>query len=1049
MKVQFRKTFITCCLFFTTTVISAQQMLPADVPTPNTASLGRFGDVPVSYYTGRPQVGVPIYTLKVRDFSLPVSLSYDTGGVLVNSLPSWVGQNWTLNTGGVITRTVQGRYDEWVYPKQKNLDNCKNYYQSLGMLPQLISQKDNDYANLKKAVTYGTYDLAPDIFTFNFCGKTGKFFLDNNGNWKVLSNENLEILFDYNNADNFITPLFSIYPYKQAIDKNQRKTIKGFKIRDAEGYTYEFGMKLNAIEFSTNIWHMSQNEQNESWHAMSWYLTKISDRYGNDLVTFNYTRGAYIIQAYNSYEYNHVTENSSWSWYGHYGQEYAGANSYFPYGLTISSPVYLYDINGANGINIHFSSSYDTQLLTEYMYKDLYRKGGSIDGLYNLLSSMVSDWGSTNGSYREGAFYYLQSDNDSLSRYRYTPNEDNKLDILRYTRIKHLNSITINSRIQVAGPTYTLGYRFLYGYTNNHMYLDSIQIQNSAIHYSSQTGTIGYYRFKYIDKDSLPESYLTTAIDHWGYYNGKPYSIPAEGKFSSFKTSRDPNFTYAKCGSLSEIQYPTGGVSSFEYEENTYSFYQSDDRQSVIAENGFGGGLRIKSITEYDSPSHNTMLKKRTFEYDTPGTNTSSGELFATPKYYWPIWSAWCIDKNAKHEVETFRTSSIIPLSNSFGPSLGYSYVTEKIWTPSSPQAIMQKTIYRFSNLSDADMKDEKPYLDFSNNQPSPESRFSERGFMRGKLLEENRYNSKNALTESVAYQYRDKRDIDSLYTLTSNLCYGNNGCSASFGYYGGGIYKLYYPQYDAIEKEVTSYASGNAPNVTTTTKYIKFDTLLKLNFPYAHMTNVRLLSSEEDRRGDYNLVKYYNYGSFSDSSLIARLHNEQFYLVPQEEEVRCKGRFVHTKSTIFEEIGKKLIVPAHEVIQYPSGQKDTLVTYGNYTSTGRPQTIKELGKPQMYLRWGFHDNYLMMKGMSYIPLSFTDKEVFDETKCLEKERAYIRSYGNIMGYVYHPFLGVIDIISPNGYVKKYSYDSIGRLNKVYDLDGKLLETMDYNYRLK
>lgn len=54
-------------------------MLPADVPTPNTASLGRFGDVPVSYYTGRPQVGVPIYTLKVRDYSLPVSLSYDTG----------------------------------------------------------------------------------------------------------------------------------------------------------------------------------------------------------------------------------------------------------------------------------------------------------------------------------------------------------------------------------------------------------------------------------------------------------------------------------------------------------------------------------------------------------------------------------------------------------------------------------------------------------------------------------------------------------------------------------------------------------------------------------------------------------------------------------------------------------------------------------------------------------------------------------------------------------------------------------------------------------
>lgn len=103
-------------------------MLPADVPTPNTASLGRFGDVPVSYYTGRPEIGVPIYTLKVRDFSLPVSLSYDTGGVLINSLPSWVGQNWTLNAGGVITRTVQGRYDELVFPRQANYSYAKNYY---------------------------------------------------------------------------------------------------------------------------------------------------------------------------------------------------------------------------------------------------------------------------------------------------------------------------------------------------------------------------------------------------------------------------------------------------------------------------------------------------------------------------------------------------------------------------------------------------------------------------------------------------------------------------------------------------------------------------------------------------------------------------------------------------------------------------------------------------------------------------------------------------------------------------------------------------------
>ena len=126
MKRIIRK-FITCCLLFTTTVINAQQMLPSDVPTPNASSLGRYGDVPVSYYTGRPNVSILIYTLKVRDFSLPISLAYDAGGVLVNSLPSWVGQNWILNAGGVITRTVQGCYDEWIYPKQMQLSAFGKY----------------------------------------------------------------------------------------------------------------------------------------------------------------------------------------------------------------------------------------------------------------------------------------------------------------------------------------------------------------------------------------------------------------------------------------------------------------------------------------------------------------------------------------------------------------------------------------------------------------------------------------------------------------------------------------------------------------------------------------------------------------------------------------------------------------------------------------------------------------------------------------------------------------------------------------------------------
>lgn len=89
-----------------------------DVQTPTAASLGKYGDVGVSYFTGNPNISIPLYELDVRGVKMPISLDYDAAGVMPNSLPSWAGQNWTLDIGGVITRTVKGRYDEWKYPKQ-------------------------------------------------------------------------------------------------------------------------------------------------------------------------------------------------------------------------------------------------------------------------------------------------------------------------------------------------------------------------------------------------------------------------------------------------------------------------------------------------------------------------------------------------------------------------------------------------------------------------------------------------------------------------------------------------------------------------------------------------------------------------------------------------------------------------------------------------------------------------------------------------------------------------------------------------------------------
>ena len=129
-----------------------------DVPTPTAASLGKYGDIGVSYFTGNPNISIPLYNLTVRGVTMPVSLDYDASGVMVNSLPTWAGQNWTLNIGGVITRTVKRYYDEWVPPRQTSSSGASNYFKCHNKLKELLIEGKN-YQKLKQELVYGQYDL--------------------------------------------------------------------------------------------------------------------------------------------------------------------------------------------------------------------------------------------------------------------------------------------------------------------------------------------------------------------------------------------------------------------------------------------------------------------------------------------------------------------------------------------------------------------------------------------------------------------------------------------------------------------------------------------------------------------------------------------------------------------------------------------------------------------------------------------------------------------------------------------------------------------------
>lgn len=103
---------VTLLSFFCLGSLSAQTFFePKAIPSPNAASLSVYGEVPVGYYTGVPDINIPLYELELDGMKFPLSLNYHASGVRVAQDAGWVGMGWSLNAGGCITCSVRGWAD--------------------------------------------------------------------------------------------------------------------------------------------------------------------------------------------------------------------------------------------------------------------------------------------------------------------------------------------------------------------------------------------------------------------------------------------------------------------------------------------------------------------------------------------------------------------------------------------------------------------------------------------------------------------------------------------------------------------------------------------------------------------------------------------------------------------------------------------------------------------------------------------------------------------------------------------------------------------------
>jgi RHS repeat-associated protein len=239
---------------------------------PNAASLGKYGDIPVSAHTGVPEINVPIYTVTDGSVSLPVGLSYHASGIRVTETASWAGLGWSLNAGGMITRTVQNAPDEGNVVVNQQTGYYKNFGHS-------IASGDNCQELIDAG--NGLVDTEPDVFTFNVNGIAGKFVFDNARVIRQFPESDITIqVFTSTNSNGYIF-------------------FDGWIITDLQGIRYHFARTpdnpVTAMDFIETTATSTNFSIAGSWieTRSSWYLSKIESADRFDAITLNYNAEKY------------------------------------------------------------------------------------------------------------------------------------------------------------------------------------------------------------------------------------------------------------------------------------------------------------------------------------------------------------------------------------------------------------------------------------------------------------------------------------------------------------------------------------------------------------------------------------------------------------------------------------------------------------------------------------------------------------------------------------------------------------------------------------
>lgn len=232
----------------------------------------RYGNTPVSLYTGSMDVSIPIYNYEDYEFNIPIALKYAFTGQKPNEPDGSFGLGWVLSTGGSITRQINHQPDDWDRNGIYGFLRIYNYKREVPLLNS-TSLCVNNSTDLYFLMDQDKIETEPDIFSFNFMGHSGKFIF-----W---ANKQI-VVFDTDQPKG----MYKIEPVMQ------NTKFYGFRIKTEDGYLYTFGCDSKLDVNDDILYHnysIGSDDAIYNGPQVAWPLVSIKSPSGRT-VSFEYER---------------------------------------------------------------------------------------------------------------------------------------------------------------------------------------------------------------------------------------------------------------------------------------------------------------------------------------------------------------------------------------------------------------------------------------------------------------------------------------------------------------------------------------------------------------------------------------------------------------------------------------------------------------------------------------------------------------------------------------------------------------------------------------